>query len=163
MAATPMKYYVRKDASAEIQGPVDLEVIRGSIARGRFTTEYEALEDRGQSLSQLKNSEKWMLLDEVFALGPTASFEQSPKEFLKAVRKRSCYKGLRFCVDVMAIAGWAGCIEWTFLFHSIPVREIPVNQLIGVGLVAIGVAFFRVALRLLADIGDILIEENRRK
>jgi hypothetical protein len=73
------------------------------------------------------------------------------------------YKGLRFCVDVVAIAGWAGCIWWTFLFHSIPVRQIPVNQLIGVGLVAIGVAVFRVALRLLADIGDVLIEENRRK
>jgi hypothetical protein len=158
-----MKYYVRKDASSEIEGPFDLLVIRGWIAGGRFSTEYEALEDHGQSLDQMKDSEKWTLLDEVFALGTAATFEQSPKEFLKAVRKRSCYKGLRFCIDVVAIAGWAGCIWWTFLFHSIPVREIPVNQLIGVGLVAIGVAVFRVALRLLADIGDVLIDENRRK
>ena len=93
----------------------------------------------------------------------TIPFEQSPKEFLQAVRKRSSYKGLRFCVDVLAIAGWAGCIWWTFLLHCIPVREVPVHQLIGVGLVAIGVVVFRLALRLLADIGDLLIEENRRK
>jgi hypothetical protein len=114
-----MKYYVRKDATSEIEGPFELDVIRGSIARGRFTTEYEALEDHGQHpirpfrnhpiwgsnvgphvfqdyvsenaqlrrcLDQMKQSEKWTLLDEVFAT--PASFEQSPKEFLQAVRKR---------------------------------------------------------------------------
>jgi hypothetical protein len=156
-----MKYYVRKDATSEIEGPFKLDVIRGWIAGGRFSMDYEALEDHGQSLDQMTQSEDWMLLDKIFAA--PAGFEQSPKEFLRAVRKRSCYRGLRFCVDVLAIAGWAGCIWWTFLFHYIPVREVPVDQLIGVGLVAIGVAVSRFALRLLADIGDLLIEQNRRR
>ena len=41
-----MKYYVRKDASCEIEGPFELEAIRGWIAGGRFAMEHEGVLER---------------------------------------------------------------------------------------------------------------------
>jgi hypothetical protein len=158
-----MKYYVRKDASSEIEGPFDLGAIRGWIAGGRFTTEHEALEDRDQDSAQLEAASGWTTLQEIFA-GPAATQpDEKPRAFLRKVREQSCYKGLRFFVNLLALAGWAGCLWWVTILRASPVRELFVNEFILGGLALVSVAVVRLMAVLLIDIGDILIERNRRK
>ncbi len=160
-----MKYYVRKDASSDIEGPFDLEAIRGWVAAARFTNDYEAIEDMGRTTDQLKRSRRWVTLDELFSEPPPALNEQSPKAFLEKVREQSCYKVLRLGIDLAMTAAWITMA--VFLFAQRPTAEAPIPMLaVGAGLLILS-ALVAVALRqsafVLIDMADILIEQNRRK
>ena len=85
-----MKYYVRKDASSQIEGPFELEAIRGWIAGGRFAMEHEGVEDLGRSTDELRRSRMWRSLEEVLAEPLPMRSAQSPKDFLDGVRDQSC-------------------------------------------------------------------------
>jgi hypothetical protein len=160
-----MKYYVRKDASSDLEGPFDLEAIRGWVAGGRFTTEFEAIEDLGRTTDQLKRSRRWQTLEELFAEPASTNPEQSPKAFLEKVREQSCYKTLRLCVDLVVLAAWIAAALGLF-FYS-PAVESNLGLLaMGLGilvLAAIVVVAFRQSAFVLIDVADILIEQNRKK
>lgn len=160
-----MKYYVRKDASSDIEGPFELEAIRGWVAAGRFTNDFEAIEDIGRTTDQLKRSRRWITLDELFSEPPPSANEQSPKAFLEKVREQSCYRVLRLCIDLAMTAAWIATA--VFLVVQKPVGEAPIPMLaLGAGLLILA-ALLAVAIRqsafVLIDMADILIEQNRRK
>jgi hypothetical protein len=157
-----MKYYVRKDAAAEIEGPLDLEAIRGWVAAGRFSNEYEAVEDRGRSTDEVRRSRMWRTLEEIFAEPPEMRHEQSPAAFLDAVRERSCYKTFRLCIDLAIVAGWiAGALGAWIRFSDSTNSMILAGIL--VVLLGIGLSALRQSALVVVDIADVLIEQNRRK
>jgi hypothetical protein len=157
-----MKYYVRQDASSEIEGPFDLEAIRGWIAGGRFTMQHEGVEERGRSTDDVRRSRMWRTLEEIFAEPAELHVEQSPQVFLNAVRERSCYKTLRLCIDLSTFGGWfAGGVYIFQRFAS----DTQSAVLCGAALIlmAIACAALRQSAFVLIDIADVLIEQNRRK
>jgi hypothetical protein len=157
-----MKYYVRKDALSEIEGPFELDSIRGWIARGRFTTEHEAVEDRGRSTDEVRRSRMWRTLEEIFAEPQALHVEQSPQHFLDAVRSRSCYKTLRLCVDLAIVAAWAACALLAFVRSSDSTNSVMIAVFLAVAAAVASVAVRQSAF-VVVDIADILIEQNRRK
>ena len=159
-----------KNASSKIEGPFDVAAIRGWIAGGRFTMEYQALEDHAQSADQMKNSTAWMSLEEIFSLPPSvpAVIQLPPKGLLEALREQSRYKALRLGADILATAGWAGCIGSIFWWHSLGIPQVAglgflLGQVLYAGLGAVVVAVLRLMLVLLADIGDYLFEQYRKR
>jgi hypothetical protein len=157
-----MKYYVRKDASSEIEGPFELEAIRGWIANGRFTMEDEAVEDRGRSTDEIRRSRMWRTLEEVFAEPPSERNAQSPKVFLAAVREQSCYKTLRLCIDLTVLASWAACAFFLFTrFSSSP--DLLVLSIVLMAIGGVGFLALRQSAYVIVDIADVLIEQTRRK
>jgi hypothetical protein len=157
-----MTFYVRKDAFSEIEGPFELEAIRGWIASGRFTVAHEAVEDRGRSTDEVRNSRMWRTLEEIFAEPASMRVEQSPKAFLEAVREQSCYKTLRLCIDLIMLAAWVGCALLALVrFSSSP--ELLVGSIILVLVIGVGFVALRQSAFVLVDIADVLIEQNRRK
>ena len=157
-----MKYYVRRDASSEIEGPFDLEAIRGWIASGRFTMEHEAVEDWGRSTDEIKRSRMWRTLEETFAEPAPMRSAQSPKVFLNAVREQSCYKTLRLCIDLTTLASWGVCTVLLFSrFSSSP--DMLVLSIVLAAVIAVGFLALRQSAFVVVDIADVLIEQTRRK
>lgn len=160
-----MKYYVRKDAASDIEGPFDFEAIRGWVAAGRFTNDFEAIEDIGRSTDQLKRSRRWLSLEELFAEPAPSLNEPSPKAFLEKVREQSCYKVLRLCIDLAMAAAWVAAGFAMYLRRPDGEPNFVVLS-VGLGILLLA-AMVAVAIRqsafVLIDVADILIEQSRRK
>jgi hypothetical protein len=157
-----MKYYVRKDASAEIEGPFELEAIRGWIAGGRFSMEHEGVEDLGRSTDELKRSRMWRSLEEVLAEPAPLRDPQSPSAFLTAVRDQSCYKTLRLCIGLTTFAGWGACAILAWLRFSSSTDGL-IFSIALIGIMAVGFVALRQSAFVVVDIADVLIEQTRRK
>jgi hypothetical protein len=157
-----MKYYVRKDAASEIEGPFELEAIRGWIAGERFTMEHEAVEDRGRSTDEIRRSRMWRTLEEIFAEPTALLTEQSPQAFLNSVRDRSCYKTLRLCIDLAVLTAWGTAAVLILLRFSESKNSLAIGVLLALAAGVVAVALRQSAF-VLVDIADVLIEKNRRK
>ena len=162
-----MRYYVRKDESADVEGPFDLDAIRGWVARGRFTPEFEAIEEMGRTADEVRRSQRWNKLEVVFADPAPRVGGQTPESFLARVRENSCYKTLRLFIDLATVAAWAASI---FLVYVELSRRAPGDQatqlvvgLVVIALISIGLVAIRQSALLFADIADILIDANRRR
>jgi hypothetical protein len=162
-----MKYYVRKNADSVIEGPFELEAIRGWIAGGRFTNDFEAIEDNGRTLDQLRLSRLWQRLEEVFAEPMPPNAERSPGSFLALVRQNSCYKTLRLFVNLTTVAIWIAVAVTIYLeMTKDPALEGTTRLIMAAGvlfLISLALIAVRQSALLFADIADILIEQNRRR
>lgn len=162
-----MKYYVRKDASSEIEGPFELDAIRGWIARGRFTNDCEAIEERGRTIEEVQRSQRWDRLEVIFADPEPSHAGESPDSFLARVRQNSCYKTLRLFIDLSTIAAWGVSV---FVIYMELSKRAQFDQLtrivlavVMIALLSIGLVAIRQSALLFADIADILIDQNRRR
>ena len=149
-----MNYYVRKDGSSKIEGPFDLESIRGYIALGRFTGDYEGAENEHGP---------WSTLEEIFAMPVPRHFEQFPASFLEAVREQSCFKGLRLCADALAVVAVGGPLVYLFSARALLSGPAASGLILWVLVSVIAGLLSRFLATAIADIADILIEKSRRK
>lgn len=162
-----MKYYVRRDASSEIEGPFDLPAIRGWIAGGRFTNDFEAIQDTGRTAEELKACRDWQSLGDVFAQPEARQRGESADAFLGRVRKNSCYRTLRLFIDLTMVAAWGGGAAAIYLNFQTEEQGLRTGTLlIAAALIlvaSVGLVAIRQSAVLFVDIADILIEQNRRK
>lgn len=162
-----MRYYIRKDAASEIEGPFELEALRGWVAGGRFTNDFEAIEDTGRSTDDIRASRRWQLLEDVFTDPLSKRIEQSPGAFLAGVRQNSCYKALRLFIDLTSGAAWLTIAGLTYLEvgkSSPGDSTVQLVVVLGIFLMAsIALIAARQFATLFADIADILIHQNRKK
>jgi len=93
--------------------------------------------------------------------------EQTPMEFIQAVRKRTCYSALRGLVDGWFLISFIATIivGGVYLFSAISAGSTTTSIIAVVAIIGGCVLTFAVrqSSLLLIDIADTLIEQNRKK